>query len=127
MAATYDPTATIGKIRLLIHDTDVDPASDATFTDAEIEAFYSMGGSSIFRAASLALRNIATNQALTEEMARSLTWTTDNRGAAAKILAMADRFDILEETIPAAAIAEWGVTDPTRWEIESNYAMETGG
>jgi len=49
---TYILTTTVGKIRLLIGDTDT---SDAVFTDAEITYFYSEAGS-IYGAAALALR-----------------------------------------------------------------------
>lgn len=55
MAATYDLTTDIGKVRLLINDTDV---SNAHFTDEEITAFLDIN-SSINIAAALALESWA--------------------------------------------------------------------
>ena len=55
MAATYDLTDNIGKVRLLISDTDVTPATDAHFTDEEITAFLTMASSSLLTAAAFAL------------------------------------------------------------------------
>lgn len=55
MAANYDIDTNVGKVRLLIHDTDVTPETDAHFTDAEIEAFLAMASNSILLAASYAL------------------------------------------------------------------------
>ena len=55
MAATYDLTTNVGKVRLMISDTDVTPATDAHFTDAEIEAFLTMASDSLLLASSYAL------------------------------------------------------------------------
>ena len=55
MAATYDVTTDRGRVRLLIGDTDVTPAADAQFTDAEIDAFLDMASDSLLLAASYAL------------------------------------------------------------------------
>lgn len=54
MAHTYDLTTDIGKVRLLIGDTDITPTTDAQFSDEEIQAFLDLGGS-ILMAASKAL------------------------------------------------------------------------
>jgi len=42
MAHTYDLTTAIGKIRLLIGDTDIVPITDAQFSDEELTALYTM-------------------------------------------------------------------------------------
>ncbi len=55
MAATYDLTTNVGKVRLIIGDTDVHPESDAIFTDAEINHFLTVNGSDIDLAAADAL------------------------------------------------------------------------
>ena len=55
MAATYDVTTDRGKVRLMIGDTDVTPATDAHYTDAEIDAFLTMASGSLLLAASYAL------------------------------------------------------------------------
>ncbi|KKM04014.1 hypothetical protein LCGC14_1768620 [marine sediment metagenome] len=55
MAHTYDVTTDIGKVRLLIGDTDITPTTDAQFSDEEIQAFLTMASSSLLLAASYAL------------------------------------------------------------------------
>jgi len=55
MAHTYDITNNIGKVRLLIGDTDIIPTTDAQFNDEEIQAFLTLGNSSLLLAASYAL------------------------------------------------------------------------
>ena len=54
MAHTYDLTTNIGKVRLLIGDTDIVPITDAQFSDEEIQVFLDMGGT-ILTAAGYAL------------------------------------------------------------------------
>lgn len=48
---TYDITTEIGQVRRLINDTDIDPTSDATFNDEEIQFFLNLGGSVLSGAA----------------------------------------------------------------------------
>ena len=54
MSATYLIANNVGKIRLIKADTDVEPASDAVFTDEELTYFYTTM-SSINLAAAMAL------------------------------------------------------------------------
>jgi len=53
--ATYDLTTNVGKVRLIIGDTDVDPDSDAVFLDAEITYFLTVNSNNISLAAADAL------------------------------------------------------------------------
>ncbi len=53
--ATYDLTTNVGKVRLIIGDTDVDPDSDAVFLDAEITYFLTVNSNNINLAAADAL------------------------------------------------------------------------
>ena len=61
MAYTYDVTTIIGRIRLLIGDTDIIPTTDAQFNDEELQALYNMAileyasGPAIYEASALAL------------------------------------------------------------------------
>lgn len=55
MTATYLIANNVGKIRLIIGDTDVSPASDAVFTDEELTYFFTTMGS-INLAAAMALK-----------------------------------------------------------------------
>lgn len=59
MTATYDLTTDVGKVRLLIADTDVTPAADAHFTDEELETFLELADDDIYIAAALALESWA--------------------------------------------------------------------
>ena len=45
--ATYDLTTNVGKVRLIIGDTDVDPDADAVFLDAEITYFLTVNSNNI--------------------------------------------------------------------------------
>ena len=71
MACKYDPTTTIGKIRLLIGDRDY---TAFNFTDAEITAFYSAasdmfgGQAAIYEAAALSLESWASSSVGTIHM-----------------------------------------------------------
>ena len=51
MAHTYVLTTDIGKVRLLIGDTDITPITDAQFSDEEIQVFLTLGGSVLMGAA----------------------------------------------------------------------------
>jgi hypothetical protein len=89
MTASYDPTTSVGRIRLLITDTDTD---DAIFSDEEIEAFLAMEGESILYAAALALRSIAISEALTQKRIRLLDLNTDGPATAAALGKLADNY-----------------------------------
>ncbi len=55
MAHTYDLTTDIGKVRLLIGDTDITPTTDAQFTDEEIQVFLDTHSGNINLASAMAL------------------------------------------------------------------------
>lgn len=55
MTANYDLTTNVGKVRLIIGDTDVTPATDAVFTDEELTYFLTANSSNINLAAADAL------------------------------------------------------------------------
>jgi len=61
MAFTYDPTSTIGRIRLLISDTD---SKDFMFSDEELSAFLSMEEDNLYLAAAAAFGTIMRSRAL---------------------------------------------------------------
>ena len=86
---TYVLTTDVGKVRLLIGDTDVTPITDAQFTDAEIEAFLSMASNSLLLAASYALESWAATitGSLTSEKIGDYAYTkkdAENKMALAK-------------------------------------------
>lgn len=47
MSANYDLDTDVGKVRLIIGDTDVFPETDAVFTDEELEYFLSKNSDNI--------------------------------------------------------------------------------
>lgn len=89
MTASYDPTTNVGRVRLLIADTDT---NDAIFSDEEIEAHLAMEGNSILYAAALALRGIAISEALTQKRIRLLDLSTDGPATAAALGKLADDY-----------------------------------
>ena len=61
MTFTYDPTTDLGRVRLLIPDTE---STDAYFEDAEITAFLSLNDGDVRLAAAQALDTLASSNAL---------------------------------------------------------------
>lgn len=59
MTYTYDLSTAIGQVRLLCRDN---VEADAVFTDAEIQAYLTMEGSSVKKAAAQALDDIASSE-----------------------------------------------------------------
>lgn len=70
MTATYDLSTDVGKVRLLIPDTDVDEAADALFSNEEISALLGLEGDSVRRAAALALETLASSEAYVQKVIR---------------------------------------------------------
>jgi len=61
MTWSYDPSTSVGRVRLRIADTNADRQ---VLADEDIEAFLSMAGDSIPLAAAMALESIAMNELL---------------------------------------------------------------
>lgn len=105
MEDTYNLTNDIGKVRLLIGDTDI---ADTQFSDEEITAFLTMGGS-VNIAAALALESWAatlTDSALSEKIGDYAY----SKKAAANKLDLAARLRGNEATIPVSDWAEMDLT-----------------
>lgn len=85
--ATYDVATPLGRVRLLISDTDT---AAATFDDAELATFLEMAGQSILVAAADALETIATNEALVLKVLRSQDLQTDGASLSKELRARAD-------------------------------------
>jgi hypothetical protein len=85
-APTLDPTTTIGRVRLLIPDRDLD---GLLFSDADITAFLALEASSIKRAAALALETIASNEAMVGKVIKTQDLSTDGAKTAAELRARA--------------------------------------
>ena len=85
MAFTYDPTTDRGFVRLLITDTD---AANEIFDDAEIDAFLSRT-SNVFRAAAMALFQIAASEVLLLKVIKLLEIQTDGAKVATALKELA--------------------------------------
>ncbi|MDD4986146.1 MAG: hypothetical protein PHQ43_10235 [Dehalococcoidales bacterium] len=109
MTASYDLATDIGQIRLLIGDTDVVPATDAHFTDEELQVFLTLGGG-VYMAAAMALKAWAKQLSgnMTSEHIGDYSYTkkeVDN------MLAIAANYENLSATIPAADWSEMDLVD----------------
>lgn len=90
MSFTYDLSTDIGKIRLLITDTD---SSKEIFSDEEITSFLSItaidGSNDINLGAAKAMETIAASEALVQKKIKLLDLTTDGPAVAAALRASA--------------------------------------
>jgi hypothetical protein len=85
MATTYDPTTTRGLVRLLLNDV----ADPWVFQDAEIDAFLTLEGQSVKKAAAQAIETNATNMVLAMRVLRSQDVATDGAKVADAMRAQA--------------------------------------
>lgn len=103
MAATYDPTSDLGRVRLLIADTDVE---NALLSDEDLTALLDMRGDDPTLAAASALRIIATNETLVLKRIRLLDLDLNGPSVAE---ALRKNADSLEAQVDAAGTVE--ITD----------------
>ena len=106
---TYDTTTYIGKVRLLIGDTDISPTTDAHFSDEEIQAFLTMASNSILLAASYALESWASAESggLTSEKIGDYAYT---KKSAENKMALAKKYRDEDASSP---VFEWSEPDLT--------------
>ncbi len=106
MAFTYDITTDIGKVRLLIGDTDITPTTDAQFSDEEIQVFIDMGGSVLMGAAKALEAWVgALSGDLLSEKIGDYSYT---KKTVADKLALADKYEKQDAMIP---VLEWSEMD----------------
>lgn len=82
---SIDYSGNLGRVRLLINDTD----EDQVFSDEEIDAFLALEGDSVKLAAAQALDTIADDEALTSKVIRSQDLSTNGSAVAAGLRARA--------------------------------------
>ena len=119
MPTTYDPSTDVGKVRLLIPDTDV--PDNAVFEDADIEAFLDLEGD-IRLAAAQALDSIAVSEALVQKVLKTMDTQTDGAKLAEALMKRAaslraqaaqvdedddDQFAVAEFADPVFGQREW--------------------
>jgi hypothetical protein len=97
MAATYDLSTDVGKVRAIIPDPDI---GDATFSDEELEAYLTIEAGSLKRAAAMALEVKGTDEAFVLKVLKRLDVQTDGAKLgdfalkrAAALRAQADKLD----------------------------------
>ena len=85
MTWTYDPTTDLGKMRLLIADTD---SSRQIMEDEDLQAFIAISGH-YWPGAAMALDSIATNEVLTQKVLTIMGTSTDGAKVAKELRARA--------------------------------------
>lgn len=120
-----DYSTAVGQVRLLIPDTEeldnlAEPSASSSyiFGDAQIQAFLSLYGSNVKKAAAQAKLVLATSEALINKVIRTTDYTTDGAKlgaelrAQAKMLqdeaAMDDLADSYESFVIAPPAVKWG-------------------
>ncbi len=113
MAFTYDTGSDVGKVRLLIFDTN---ASSYVFEDGELSVFLSIEGDSLKRAAALALETMASNEAFVLKVITLMDLRTDGAATANALLkraallrSQADDEEFADDA--SFDFAEWVVDD----------------
>jgi hypothetical protein len=106
MSFTYDPSTTIGHIRLLIADTD---STHPIFTDEEVNASIAMEGSYPRMCAAMLLESLAANRARLASVAAVLDIKLSAAEAAKELRELATLFRDSERDSGAFAIAEQAV------------------
>ncbi|MCJ7829316.1 MAG: hypothetical protein MUP81_06220 [Dehalococcoidia bacterium] len=107
MTASYDLTTLIGKVRLKIFDKDVTPATDAHFTDEELQVFLDEAEDDVLLASALALEAWAAelSDSATSERIGDYSYTKksiDNK------LALAERY---REASGSGPVVTWAEMD----------------
>jgi hypothetical protein len=108
MAFSYDPSTSIGRVRLLTTDREEDAA---IFSDEEIGAFLILNDDDVRLAAAEALESVAVNEALVLKKLTTLDLSTDGPALAKSLLDLAARLRKSVEQQVAIDYAEMAVND----------------
>lgn len=114
MAFTYLPATDVGKVRLLVPDSNVETH---VFEDEEIATFLSLEGGRVKRAAAMCLETMASSEAFVQKVIKLLDLSTDGAKTSdallkrAAVLRQQDADDLLLEQAAAGEagfeVAEW--------------------
>lgn len=111
-AGPVDPLTEVGQIRLLISDVGGDDGESFIFNEDEVQAFLNLEPSHLYRAAALALRTLASNEALVQKRIKYLELETDGPATAKALLEAAkgleERADKAEDDDVLPAFASMG-------------------
>ena len=126
--APYDPSTSLGRVRMLLSDTD---PSRPILQDEEIAAFLDMGNNAVMLAAAFALDSIATNEVLCTKVVTILGLQTDGAAVAkalsARALQLRDDYAKYENDDPLFGTAEFadGVFQAAE-EVAKQYIRNGG-
>jgi len=109
MTALYDIDTDVGKVRLIIGDTDVTPETDAVFTDEEITYFLTANSNNISLASATALEAWAAKYT-TKADSEKIGDYSYAQSIARKMLDLAAKLRGQESGIPAMGIASMDLT-----------------
>jgi hypothetical protein len=102
------------RVRLMISDVGGMDGDSFLFSDSEIETFLELRGDNVNRAAALALRTIAGNEAQVSKRIKFLELQTDGPGVAAELRALADTYEAQDDEDADWEVAQLGVTPSNR-------------
>ena len=118
----YDPTTDSGMVRLLLNDVD-DAAR--VFTDVEIDAFLTLEGGNVKRAAAQAIDTNATNEALASKVLRTQDLSTDGAKVAEAMRKHADRLRAQADADDANSDeGAWFSIEPTGPALRPEHAYD---
>lgn len=118
MAFTYDTGTDVGKIRLLVFDTD---SSNYVFEDGELAVFYDVEGDSLKRAAALALETMASHEAFVLKVITLMDLRTDGAATSRALLA---RAALLRSQADDEEFADDASFDIAEWVVDDFSARE---
>jgi len=110
MAHTYDITTLIGKLRLMIGDTDITPITDAQFSDEELQYFLTLHSNNLNLAAADALS--AWIGALTRELkSEKIGDYSYTRDTIANMNKLKKEYEDKDASIPVLEISEMDLVE----------------
>jgi hypothetical protein len=114
VAFTYDPATPLGRVRLIITDTD---ETNPIFQDPELEAFLALNDQDVRLAAADALDAIASNEALVQKRIKLLDLSTDGPAVAKELREHAKRLRDAVDSEVAVDFAEMAHDEFAQREI----------
>lgn len=122
MTVTYDITTNVGKVRLMVGDTDT---TDNVFTDEEIQVFLTIESDNLYLAAADVLGAWASKYGANADSEHIGDYAYTQK-IVDKMMALAKSYREKADSEPSCAWAEMGVTDFNTVEIIWNRNMRSG-
>lgn len=93
--ADYDPTSDVGRVRLLLNDTD---PTNQVFSDGEIQTFLDLEDGAVKYAAALAIDTNAGNEVLTSKVITTRDGSVNGAAVAAAMHGLAESLRVSAES-----------------------------